>query len=76
MEVLDEQYLTVKEVCQRLSIGKSTVWAWSTENRFPKPVRLSSRCTRWRLSEIVVWERDMASANDASWLEKAENGAV
>lgn len=76
MEVLDEQFLTVKEVCQRLSIGKSTVWAWSAAKRFPKPVQLSARCTRWRLSEIVVWERDMASANDATWSERAENGAV
>ena len=76
MEVLDEQFLTVKEVCQRLSIGKSTVWAWSMENRFPKPVLLSARCTRWRLSEIVVWERDMASANDDSWSHEGEKGAV
>lgn len=76
MEVLDEQFLTVKEVCQRLSIGKSTVWAWSMENKFPKPVRLSTRCTRWRLSEIVLWERDMSSANDDTWSTRDEGGAV
>lgn len=75
MNVLDEQFLSVKEVCQRLSIGKSTVWAWSMENKFPKPVRLSSRCTRWRLSDIVSWEQDMASANDEFW-SKSDNGAL
>lgn len=73
--MIEEQFLTVKEVSQRLSIGRSTVWAWAYDDKFPKPVRLSSRCTRWRLSDIISWENSKASAND-TWGGGQESGAV
>jgi len=56
-----EQYLTVRDVSHRLSIGKSTVWAWTQSEKFPQPIRLSSRCTRWRLSDVLNWEKGKIS---------------
>lgn len=46
--------LSVKQVAEKFGIGVSTVWAWNSQasNDFPKPVKLSKRCTRWCGDEI------------------------
>lgn len=33
-------------------ISKSTWWKGVKEGRFPKPVKLSMRCSAWRVSDI------------------------
>lgn len=50
------KYLNQKLVMERLSISRSTLWRWTSENNFPKPLKLSPGCTRWRLIDIEQWE--------------------
>lgn len=38
-----------------VGISKSTVWDWSTDGRFPAPVKLASNVTCWRASDIHNW---------------------
>lgn len=33
-------------------VSKSTWWAGVKSGRFPKPVKLSERCTAWRVSDV------------------------
>lgn len=47
-----EQLLTVKQVANMLGIGKSTVWELARTGKLPKPIKLSSRITRWRMSDF------------------------
>ncbi len=49
-------YLNVEQVAQRLCVSKDSIWRWVREQNFPKPVKLSGRTTRWRLSDILDWE--------------------
>jgi len=35
-----------------IPISKSTWWQGVRDGRFPKPVKLSKRCTAWRASDI------------------------
>ena len=49
-------YMSDKEVAERFSIGRATVWRWVKEQGFPSPIRLSENCTRWRLEDVVAWE--------------------
>lgn len=35
-----------------IPLSKSTWWAGIRDGRFPKPVKLSTRCTAWRVSDI------------------------
>lgn len=50
-----EKYLRINEVVEMLSVGKSTVWAWVKESKFPKPIKLSEYETVWKLSDIKEW---------------------
>ena len=55
--------LDVAVVARR--IGRSTRWVWAAVARgdFPKPARLSERCTRWDSRAIDAWiERQLAQA--------------
>lgn len=39
-----------------LGIGIATLWRWAKErNDFPKPRKLSSRCTVFDVNELLAW---------------------
>mgnify|MGYP001244589314 CR=1 FL=1 len=60
-------YLTDKQVALRYGVGgekksTATIWRWvhDPHSGFPKPHRLSNKCSRWKLSELIVWETSRA----------------
>jgi prophage regulatory protein len=45
-----------KDAAEILGVGISTIWRWVKERHdFPKPRRLSSRCTVFDTGELVAW---------------------
>jgi prophage regulatory protein len=58
-----ETFLTDIDLAARYGVHRSTPWRWAkTDPNFPKPVTLSPGCTRWRLSELEIWERNKRSS--------------
>ncbi|MGR3610141.1 MAG: helix-turn-helix transcriptional regulator [Sulfitobacter sp.] len=53
------QYLSDKSLATRFSVCRTTIWRWSREGDFPKPVKLGG-ATRWGLPEIEAWESQQA----------------
>ena len=49
------RFLRVSEVQARTSLGRSTIYRWMAEGRFPRPVRLSARVVRWVEAEVDAW---------------------
>jgi len=47
--------LRIKSVSQKLDTGKSTIWLWLAEGKFPEPIKLSPRITVWKESDIDEW---------------------
>ena len=48
--------IDIKRVRELTGIQSSTgIYNRLKEGKFPQPVRLSARCTRWRIREIVAW---------------------
>ena len=39
----------------RTGLGRSTIYDWSAQGRFPRAVRLSERAVRWIESEVEEW---------------------
>nr|WP_299380154.1 AlpA family phage regulatory protein [uncultured Halomonas sp.] len=50
------QWATDKQLSARFEVSRATVWRWAQSGRFPKPIKLSPGCTRWRASDIEAWE--------------------
>lgn len=52
-----ETYLSDTQLAARYGVHRTTLWRWAkTDPTFPKPVSLSSGCTRWKLSAVEGWE--------------------
>lgn len=50
------QSIRPKTTAELLGIGTSTLWRWAKErNDFPKPRRLSLRCTVFDADEVIAW---------------------
>lgn len=46
-------FLRLPQVLEIFPVSRSTWWAGVRDGRFPKPVRLSQRCSAWRVSDII-----------------------
>ena len=54
--VSERQSLRPKQAAQMLGIGIATYWRWVKEKPdFPKPIRLSPRCSVTDLSLLIAW---------------------
>lgn len=52
-----ETYLSDRQLAARYNVHHLTPRRWVREDpSFPRPVKLSPGCSRWRLSEVEVWE--------------------
>ena len=51
-------YVSDRFLADRYAVSRTTPWDWAKKKPgFPQPVKLSERCTRWKLSEIEAWEQ-------------------
>lgn len=56
-------YVTDRQVGARYNVHHLTARRWvKADPTFPKPIRLSPGCTRWKLSDIEAWEAAKANA--------------
>jgi prophage regulatory protein len=40
-----------------VGVHRATIWRWTNTNpAFPKQLKLSPQCSRWKLSVIEAWE--------------------
>lgn len=51
----EDRLLRIKEVCHKVGLAKSTIYAMMREGRFPKPVKFTAKISTWRLSEINAY---------------------
>lgn len=59
---MHKTYISDVQLAERFGVHRATPWRWvNTDETFPKPVKLSPQCTRWKLSEIEAWEASRAN---------------
>ena len=59
--------LRPKHAAELLGIGRATFWRWVKErNDFPKPRRLSARCTVFDQAELIAWRESHAQQGVAA----------
>ena len=56
-----ETFLSVKQISARYNVGVASVWRWASDehNKFPKAVCLTKGCSRWKLSSLEQWEKEV-----------------
>ena len=70
--------LQIKQVCEKIGVKKSTVYKWMDEQKFPRPLKLSPTCVRWREDDIANWLQgiEAPSGNGEQPLSKQETPAA
>lgn len=58
---MQETFLSDNDLAKRYGVSRQTVWRWHRDQPdFPRVVKLTPGCARWRLSEIEAWEKARA----------------
>ena len=47
--------IRLPEVQYRVGLGRSTIYRWMAEGKFPKPVQLGGYAVAWAENEIEAW---------------------
>ena len=47
--------IRLSEVQKRVGLGRSTIYRWMSEERFPKPYQLGGHAVAWLEQEIDEW---------------------
>lgn len=47
--------IRLKEVQYRVGLGRSTIYRWMAEGKFPKPIQLGGYTVAWAQEDIDAW---------------------
>ncbi len=47
--------IRLPEVQHRVGLGRSTIYRWMSEGKFPKPVQLGGYAVAWAEDEVQAW---------------------
>ena len=50
-----------KTVEQVSGLSRATIYKLMTESKFPRPVSYGTRAVRWKLSDLVVWQKSLTT---------------
>lgn len=48
-------YISDVQVANQFGVSRATVWRWVKVSTFPKPIKLSPGCTRWKIEDVQKW---------------------
>jgi prophage regulatory protein len=51
-DIPETGFLRLPQVLKLIPVGKTVWWEGVKAGRFPKPIKLSARCTAWRAEDI------------------------
>lgn len=57
-------FLRLSQVLNFIPLGKTCWWEGVKTGRFPKPIKLSERCTAWRAEDIRLLIAQLANPSD------------
>jgi prophage regulatory protein len=53
-------FVSDKQLGARYGVHRTAIWRWLRSGNFPKPVKLSPGCTRWKMADILEHENRTA----------------
>lgn len=58
--------LRLAQVMHSTGLGRSTIYKYIAEEKFPIPLQLSERCVGWLESEVQQWIQSRVDMREAS----------
>ena len=63
----EDRLLNAKEVSALLGVSRTTLHRLVSANKFPKPLRVGLRASRWRRSQVLEWMDFCPLATAENW---------
>lgn len=62
------KFYRLSQLKKKLSVSRSSIWAWVKQGEFPKPIKLGKNCTAWNAEDIQAWieKRTLLSLKEES----------
>lgn len=51
-----DSYFKLPEIKAIAKVSTSTIYRWMEEGTFPKPIKMSRNCVRWRAADVRAWQ--------------------
>ncbi len=48
-------YIRIVDLVKFIPLSKNSIWRLSKTGKFPKPVKLSEKCTAWKCEAVHEW---------------------
>lgn len=64
--VQDDRLIDIEEVSNIVGMKRSAIYNRVRSGEMPSPIRLSGRCTRWKLSQVHAWIESKVQAQSAA----------
>lgn len=55
-------YIPDVQVAKQFGVSRATIWRWVQNGAFPKPVKLSPGCSRWKIEDVQKWAESRGEA--------------
>jgi predicted DNA-binding transcriptional regulator AlpA len=65
ISVPETGFLRLSQILKVIPVGKSTWWEGVKSGRYPKPCKLSERCTAWRAQDIRLLIKKLEDSHAA-----------
>lgn len=59
MTTQTSEYLTYKQVTERLGVTRQTIYRWIKSGKFPAPVRVGDQTVRFRTEDLQEFENSL-----------------
>lgn len=59
-------YVSDIQVANRFGVSRASIWRWAKIGDFPKPVKLSPGCSRWKVEDVQKWAESRSSQSEVA----------
>jgi predicted DNA-binding transcriptional regulator AlpA len=59
-------FLRDKQILEIIPICRATLWSWTKDGKFPKPVKLGPRTTAWPAAAVREWMEERTQEGEAA----------
>ncbi|MCB5184012.1 AlpA family phage regulatory protein [Methylobacillus gramineus] len=60
-----QQFYRLPQLKVLLGVSGSTIWSWTKQGLFPKPIKLSTNVTAWKASDVDAWAQARIEASQS-----------
>lgn len=58
-------FVRLRQILEVIPLGKTCWWEGVKSGRFPKPIKLSARCTAWKAEDIRQLIKNLSAQADS-----------